>query len=157
MSITIELAEKMLIKFDGNKLKGICPDIQILDGVYLCPSLVKTTNNYAITSILNTTEKYVEIENIKINLESVSTESETNVTQILQTSSINTNYSSNRLKEISNSLRTSHLNKEEKESLVKICNHFNHIFYIKGDQLTSTSAVIHEIPTTSSSPVNTKS
>lgn len=44
-----------------NLSEGIYPEIDILNGVHLCPSLVKVINNdYAIIYLLNTTENPVK-------------------------------------------------------------------------------------------------
>lgn len=72
-------------------------------------------------------------------------------------SSISTHdFKSERLDKITKCLKTDHLNAVEKDSLIKICHEFNHIFYIDGDKLTSTNAITHKIPTTLNVPIHTK-
>ncbi|CAK1583549.1 unnamed protein product [Parnassius mnemosyne] len=56
-----------------------------------------------------------------------------------------------------NLLRLSHLNKEEKEALCDLCCTYSDIFHLPGDKLTYTNVLQHEIPTSSSIPINTKS
>lgn len=85
-----------IINSDLNE--GICEHIQLLEDVFVCPSIVKVTNGQIITF----------------------------------------------------------LNKEEKESLIEICHEYNNIFYLEEDKLSYTNAIMHEIPMTSCSPVNTK-
>ena len=48
-------------------------------------------------------------------------------------------------------------NKEEKKIIEQICENFNNIFHLKGDILTHTTAVAHEINTrTDNAPVNVR-
>lgn len=136
--------------------EGICPEIEILQGVYLCPSIVKVNNNHAITSILNTTEKSVKINEIKIKLEELNHISENNEYYNIRKISQN-NFRPERLQQITQLLRIDHLNEEEKQTLIDICHEYNHIFHVKGDTLTHTNAIEHEIPTSSQTPINTKS
>lgn len=49
-----------------------------------------------------------------------------------------------RLKKV---LRIEHLNKEETESIERICSEFSDIFYLEGDKLTNTMSIEHEIRT----------
>lgn len=54
-------------------------------------------------------------------------------------------------------LRVSHLNNEEITALCEVCSKFSDIFYLPGDKLSCTNAVKHEIPTSSTIPIHTKS
>lgn len=72
-------------------------------------------------------------------------------------SSYKDNTNSNRIAKLKNALRTDHLNSEEKSSLISICKEYNHIFYLEGDQLTSTNAITCKIPLNSNVPISTKS
>lgn len=54
-------------------------------------------------------------------------------------------------------IRTDHLNKEEKESIIQLCKKFKNIFYNEGCNLTFTNAVKHKIRTTDDNPVYIKS
>jgi hypothetical protein len=66
---------------------------------------------------------------------------------------------SNRLSKLREELRIDHLNSEERVSLVKICEEYNDVFYLAGDQLTFTTAAEHAIPTPTIDPkreINTK-
>lgn len=49
---------------NDNVEEGLCPYLQILEGVYFCQSIIKANNCKAIT-ILNTIERTVEIHNIE--------------------------------------------------------------------------------------------
>jgi len=62
-----------------------------------------------------------------------------------------------RKERLKNSLRTDHLNEEEKETLKQICEEFCDTFYLEDDMLTCTSIVSHEINTcTDNAPVNVR-
>lgn len=114
-------------------------------------------NDFALTSILNTTEHTVKIENIEISIDPLHDKDNDTLTNnnIFLTTSSST-YNSKRLQTISNLLRVDHLNSEEKFSLISLCHEFNDSFYIEGDNLTCTDVITHEIPTTSSIPISSK-
>lgn len=61
-----------------------------------------------------------------------------------------------RIKLLKENIRTDHMNKEEKESLIQICENFKDIFHLPGDLLTSTKSIKHDIVTTDPSPIFTK-
>lgn len=148
------------IKIINSHLKeGICPDINILDDVVLCPSIVKVIDeDYALTTILNSSEKHVKIDQLEILLEPLpSIENKSLSINSISNSQVEQNSSSNRLNKIASLLRTDHLSEEEKSSLIQICHEYNHIFFIDGDKLSYTDAVMHEIHTENSIPINTKS
>ncbi|KAB0793022.1 hypothetical protein PPYR_12642 [Photinus pyralis] len=133
--------------------EAICPEMKILNGVHLCPSIVKVDNeNNFITTILNTTDKVINIYSISVFLEPLEKPAEITIYNVTSTG----NHNSSRLAIINNLLRTDHLNSEEKDSLFKICKEFNHIFHVDGDKLTYTDSIKHSIPTSSQTPVNTK-
>lgn len=138
--------------------EGICPDIHILDDVVICPSIVKVIdNNYALTTVLNSSEKSVKISQLDVMLEPLPTNRVQSVSVNHISRNSEQNSLSDRLQKITSLLRIDHLNKEEKSSLLEICHDFSDIFYVEGDQLTFTDAVMHEIHTNSSLPINTKS
>lgn len=58
---------------------------------------------------------------------------------------------------ISQQIRTSHLNAEEKKSVMTLCNQFKDIFYQEGCDLSFTNAVKHKIRTKDEDPVYVKS
>lgn len=53
-------------------------------------------------------------------------------------------------------LRIDHLNSEEKQSLLQICQHYSDLFHLPGDYLTSTKTLKHKIPTTTQVPISAK-
>lgn len=56
-----------------------------------------------------------------------------------------------------NLIRTEHLNHEEKKEIISLCTKFKKIFHNENTDLTFTNAVKHNIRTTDSEPVHTKS
>lgn len=123
---------------------GIVPNIVLADGVYLCSSIVNVNKNHtAITTVLNTIEKSVKISNLEVLLDELLSEfynsqdnkdklrsddflhesiknpfspaekESTAFNHILQVNS-----RSERLKLLTENLRISHLNCEEKKLII---------------------------------------
>lgn len=131
--------------------EGVVEKITLLEGVYMCPSIVRVNaNGIALTSILNTTERPVLVKELKINLDPLINHGINMVNSHESTSR------SERLNKITQLLRTSHLNSEERIQITELCHEFNHIFHLEGDALTATSTVKHEILTTSEIPIHAK-
>lgn len=60
-----------------------------------------------------------------------------------------------RIAVLKDALNTEHLNVEENESLISICEQYSDIFHLEGDRLTCTDAVYHEVNTpTTVQPIN---
>lgn len=60
-----------------------------------------------------------------------------------------------RIHKLNQEVRTEHLNKEERDSLMNICRQFSDIFHLEGDKLSCTNAVYHEINVNpSTQPIN---
>lgn len=59
--------------------------------------------------------------------------------------------------ELSELLRTSHLNVEEKVQLIRLCRKFDDIFFKEGQDLTFTNEIKHKIKTTDDIPIHTRS
>jgi hypothetical protein len=54
-------------------------------------------------------------------------------------------------------IRTSHLNPEEKDEILRLCSQFKDIFYNENSNLSFTNAVKHKIRTTDEEPIYCKS
>lgn len=134
--------------------QGICPEIRICEGVYLAKALLKVSNNKALTTILNTNEKKVEIKHIKLFLEPFEQE-QSIFLNIDENSNPNPNLS-DRVKLLKENLRLDHLNNEEKSSILDICLEYNDIFFLPNDTLTATKSVKHKITVTDPTPINSK-
>ena len=131
--------------------EGIILDQHICDKLLVANSIVKVKNNNRINvSILNVSEKPISIDpNLSLTLIPI-TKNEICLSQPNANCYERTN-------EVLKQLRTSHLNSEESEILYDICSQYADIFHLPDDELTSTSAIKHEIKTSSSQPINVKS
>jgi hypothetical protein len=94
----------------------------------LCQSIVKVnSNSEAFTSILNTTNEDIQIDEPQIRLESF----DNDMIKILNleiAESASSNHDSERLVRLNNAIRVDHLNEEEYKSLIDTCYEYNHIF-----------------------------
>jgi hypothetical protein len=105
-------------------------------GVFLVEAVTRLTDGYVMTSILNTNESEIEIEEPVTELEEVDLDRE-----MVQSC---VNYE-NREKVILDQLRLDHLNSEERKLLVETCLTYTDIFYLPGDRLSSTNTTRHSI------------
>lgn len=138
--------------------EGIITESKMLaEGVYVCPSIVKVKDSKALTVCLNTTNKEIKLRNVQVEVEPLNIKNE--MDEIMNINTINSEgkFESSRLNKLEQTLRTDHLNKEERKSLIDLCKEYNHIFHLEGDKLTATDTVMHEIPIKESTPINTKS
>lgn len=153
--------------------EGLVPEIEIMEGVYLCRSITKVNSkSKAITSILNTTEKAVKVKKMELILEkfyekdskmletdcddrTIKRKVKCKNKNVFQFNKITENID-NRYELLKSSLRTEHLNKEEGRSLFSICRAYNDIFHLEGDILSQTNSIRHEINTTTQTPIHAK-
>lgn len=126
-------------------------DVEIpIKGVYLAKAITKVdTNNKAYCTILNSTDEFVDINFMRIYLDSIPK----NVYHFNKKSNDDSN---KRKKLIRDQICTDHLNSEEINSLLDICDEYNSIFYLEGDKLTATDAIKHRIITNTENPVHSK-
>lgn len=164
LTITVKARTESVIPIkitnDVKNNHGIVPRKELVSGVVLCPSLITVNDNKGITTVLNTTNEDITLPIPQVKLEEVDLVSE-KILKINDTNEkknyTNENYESSRLDKLENSLRTNHLNSEEKLSLINLCKEYNHIFHLEGDKLSCTDIVMHEIHTKNEAPINTKS
>ncbi|CAF4870377.1 unnamed protein product [Pieris macdunnoughi] len=134
------------------KLKeGIITDQHLSNNLFISNCIVRVKDNNRINlTIANTSENSAHVKpNLNLNIE-----------PLCQMSySINTmnQRTLDRTEEVIESLRTDHLNQEERSALIELCSQYSDIFHLPDDQLTHTSALEHHIKTTSNVPVHTKS
>jgi len=63
----------------------------------------------------------------------------------------------NRLDALRDKVNMDHLNQEEKESLMPICEQYSDIFHLDGDKLTCTNQIYHAIKTSEAAqPINVR-
>lgn len=151
-----------------SNFEGICKSIELKPGIMLANVLTQVRNSFCTVSVINLNEDSVEIDSPEVILEPC--ENEDSQAKLFQISSnveeesdvhslasqIIPNSKSERIKILEALLRTSHLNSEERQSLVSICQEYNDIFYLPGDVLTSTDLITHKIHTTDDVPINVK-
>lgn len=158
--VTLKPRCEQIVQFDvsifDSKI-GILKRTEIANGVFIADSLVKVHGNKVISSILNINDKEIKLKSIRVEIHPIIDNFPSDVKTILSCNH-KRNDNPQRLQKIREKLRTSHLNKVERESLEQICIDFNHVFYLDGDNLTATDALKHNIPTKiDASPINVKS
>ncbi|KAL3269024.1 hypothetical protein HHI36_008108 [Cryptolaemus montrouzieri] len=100
--------------------QGLVPNIQILDGVYLSSCLTEVdSNETVVASVLNTTTKPVEINEILISLENFDDHVGSKLPKSEAKQVFSVNVDSDRLTKVKEKLKVAHLNEEEKK-----CNPF---------------------------------
>ena len=112
--------------------EGLMERTELLAGVYLAESLVRVNDGYVITSILNTKEQDVEILSREVQVTSLKNNDQ-EVAQIGLTERHEDrgNQSNTRAEKVVERLRTDHLNREEKRSLLELCFDYQDVFYLR--------------------------
>lgn len=132
--------------------EGLVEKKEIISGVYLAECLVRVANERVITSIMNTREEELEIEEPMVKVTELGSGDDAVICTLNSTSS-----SKPRGERVMEALRTEHLNPEEQRSLREICFEYQDVFYLPGDQLSSTNAVKHSINVEpGTAPINTR-
>lgn len=138
--------------------RGLILDQNPIESLLIANCIVKVKPNSRINiSVVNTSEFPLTINSdLKLKLSPLE---ENNHHQIFYNSCTDDNATNtlDRTNEVIDLLRVSHLNHEEKDALYGLCATFSDIFHLPKDRLTHTEAIQHEIATTSSDPINTKS
>jgi len=130
-------------------LVGMTSKCEIQEGVILAASLTKVVDGYVMTSILNTNETEVDIQEPLIGLDEVD--------PVWDKSGSTEFEVQDREGEILTQLRLEHLSAEERKLLVQTCSDYQDIFYLPGDKLSSTGAARHSISVEpGTEPVNTR-
>jgi hypothetical protein len=117
--------------------------------VIIAATLTRVEEGYEITSILNTNDTEVNVQEPLVELDEV---------DLTWDRGSSTEFESqDREKQIQTQLRLVHLNTEERTLLVQTCVDYQDIFYLPGDKLSSTDVArlsINVEPGTE--PINTK-
>ncbi|CAH2096760.1 unnamed protein product [Euphydryas editha] len=130
---------------------------QILDNNVVIPSaIVNVANNSFTITCINTskTDKLITTPIIHVDPYNVDNLIETN-NKYSKFITINNLNLEDRKSKVIQLIRKDHLNSEETESLFKIISEY-YIFFIEGDSLTFSNHTKHQIPTTSDTPIHTK-
>ena len=111
------------------------------NGLFISTALVKPQNGFVYLSILNISEDPIPLPNnffvafAPLSNYNVYFFNETCVKEVVE----------NRLENLTNQIEVSHLNTEEKSSILSICRKYNKLFHLEGDLLTTTTATKHTI------------
>lgn len=139
-----EYMAKVPVNFKETKL---CLRREISPGLFIGNCIVQPQQGACIVNIVNSTENSLELKTSDIQFESLDDYQMINFTAAS---------SNKRLDLLEEQIDTSHMNLEERESILHICREFNDLFHLEGDQLTHTDIVKHEIPLISDKPVFVK-
>ena len=138
--------------------EGLIERAEPVPGVYMAESLVKVRNGHIITSILNTREQEVEIPSPEVHLTELEHHNRDEAAVIGRSEQDmgRGDQSLSRGERVVDSLRTDHLNDEERKSLRELCFDYQDVFYLPGDRLSATNAARHTIQLEPGvSPINT--
>lgn len=126
--------------------EGCVSKKEVCDGVYLPNGMVKIVNGHCYTSIVNTTDKDINISIPNVRVESLPAKLHENVTGKIRLAQESENTDlKQRIKLLRETLRIEELNAEEKSAIEDICIEYNDIFHLEGDKLTQTNAREYKI------------
>lgn len=145
-----------IVKATTNRNRiGITKPEEIIPGIFIGCCLVKPKDNTCPITIINVTEEEKIIQIPEVALEEVK------IREHITQQSVNAVQINNKIKSISREeqvgelIRTEHLNKEERKTLLELCREYNDVFHLEGETLTHTTKIEHEITTRiDSAPVN---
>lgn len=110
---------------------------EITKDVFLAGAIARPKNKRIPIKILNTSEEEVKLNDLNIDIESI------NDYNILKFNSCGSNYE--RAESLWNLINLQNLNKEERESVEKICAKYSDIFFLPGDKLETANICEHSI------------
>lgn len=120
-------------------------------------ALVNIENNFAITTLTNSSENPVKITLLEpLNIEPIDI-NEINFTEKMETDIELNEYCDDLQKSNLKNLRLEHCNQEEYDSIRKLCYEFRDIFHCDKIPLTFSNQIKHQIKLTNDSPTFTKS
>ena len=139
---------------DHNRV-GIVKSGEPAPGVFIGHCLVKPIEFKCPVSILNVTDKPVEIVAPHVTLEDLSANDTADILTLRAADEHET--VTERQKKLREQVQLDHLNAEERKAVEQICDDFCDVFYLDGDKLSATTAIEHEINTRpDSAPVNVR-
>ncbi|CAI6372767.1 unnamed protein product [Macrosiphum euphorbiae] len=130
---------------------------EVTKSVMCSNSVTKVQNKWVLATLINPTEEAIRLRtpNLKELIHEQFREALIHSVQV--TDLQEEPHASSRLKRLEEALRTDHLNFEERESLVAICQDYSDIFFLEGDRVSATTAVTHRIKTSEAvSPIHVK-
>ncbi|KAJ0177013.1 hypothetical protein K1T71_007022 [Dendrolimus kikuchii] len=134
-----------------NLKEGIIIDQHVSKDILISNCIVKIKDNNRVNlTIANISESSISINpNLNLKVEPLH--------PIAFCTNANPRETTHRTDEVINSLRIDHLNQEESNALIEVCSQYSDIFHLANDLLSHTSALAHEIKTSSDVPIHTKS
>jgi hypothetical protein len=154
-----EVIVRLPVTEESPGTEGLIERTELLAGVYLAESLVRVDKGHVITSVLNTREEEVEIPSREVHVMELGENEDREIARVGFTDQGENrdNHSRSRTERVVELLRTDHLNREEKKSLLEMCFVYQDVFYLPGDRLSSTNAVKHTITLEPGlAPINTR-
>lgn len=132
-------------------------DHSISEGVFVANSIVSIKPNKKINiSILNTTNSEIKIKDYKVTLTQICHIPDAISSPCESMHPVSFGHSE-RINRVLDSIRTSHLNDEERKILMDCCSKYTDIFHLEGEQLTYTNVTKHTINTGDAQPIHVKS
>ena len=137
---------------ESETAEGIVERKELMPGVYIAGSLVKVEHGCVITSVLNTTEKEINIPEPVVMVTKLDSEK-----PYLPNPNFPAEQHRSRYENLLDKIDMKNLNPEEKESLGEICFDYQDTFFLPGDRLSCTNAVKHTIHLEPGTvPINTR-
>ena len=148
ISIFLKARCETVVKVPTNskELKvGLISKTELLPGIIMAETLTAVREGGCLTSILNMNDEDVSLSLPIVDLEECEIESNTiQVDTFVAQGAITRE---DRLRELRQRIRTDHLNDQERRAIMNICEYYNDIFKLPGDNLTTTTAIEHAILT----------
>lgn len=158
-NMTIEPHVQKIVKIPVTQENGlgILNFQEFCKGLKMPKALVNVTGNFALTTVTNTNENPVHIEfHDPLDIEPVNTINVNFIEKMEIDNEISANQD-NLLKENLKNLRLDHCNKEENNSIRKLCFEYRDIFYCENIPLSFTNKITHKIRLKDDTPIFTKS
>jgi hypothetical protein len=137
--------ETVNVHTNSEELKvGLISKTELLLGIIMAETLTVVREAGCLTSLLNMNDEVILSLPI-VDLEECEIESNTiQVNTFVAQAAVTRE---DRLRKLRNRIRTDHLNDQERRAIINICEYYNDIFKLPGDNLTTTTASEHAIAT----------
>jgi len=133
----------------------LIPAQKISEDILCSNTINQVHQNQILIAVINPTESSVELTQAQTKSITIHKFDEVNVyaTQNIPEKSSG----QGRLETLRKKLNLDHLNQEERESLMPICEEYSNIFHLDGDKLSCTDQIYHEIKTNEAAqPINVR-
>lgn len=160
--IVLQPRTETLVEIEaGNRDEGefiIIENQEITKSVMCSNAVTRVQNKRVLATLINPTEEAIKLKmpNLKELAHEEFKEALIHSVQVTDRQE-EPQANSSRLRKLEEALRTDHLNSEERESLVAVCQDYSDIFFLEGDRVSATTAVTHGIKTSDAvSPIHVK-